>query len=79
MIAYTIYNLQFGKNTWSVMIGQNNIVVTKTSLPRHMQFGKTFNNWSDLEGSYKDSNLKTSFLLIQSGLIEPTKILYKTN
>jgi hypothetical protein len=75
MTTYTIYNLQFGKNTWSVMIGKTYIVVTKTSLPRHMQFGKTFKNWSDVESNYKDSNLKTSFLLIQSGLIQPTQTL----
>jgi hypothetical protein len=40
-----------------------------------MQFGKTFKNWSDVESNYKDSNLKTSFLLIQSGLIQPTQTL----
>lgn len=75
MTQYTLYKLSFGKQTWSVMIGGQFITVIKTSLPRHMQYGKSFNNWNQVESHYKDANLKSAFLQIQSGILEPTETL----
>ena len=77
MTPYNFYKLTFGKNTWSIMCTDRMITIIKTSLPRHMQYGKTYFSWDKVEASYKDANLKTAFLMIQSGLLEPTETLVK--
>ena len=59
------------------MCTEGMITIIKTSLPRCMQYGKTYFSWDKVEASYKDANLKTAFLMIQSGLLQPTQTLVK--
>ena len=78
MINETIYKnfkFTFGKTTWSIMTGGMYIVVIKTSQPKHMQFGKTFNSFDSAQKHYNCPKLKTALLQVELGLVEPTEIL----
>ena len=56
----TNYNFNIGKSTWSVnIIGKTGrVYVTKTSLPRHMRFGKCFENMEQPRPNYKMPDMK---------------------
>jgi hypothetical protein len=59
-MSNTNYNFNIGKSTWSVnIIGKTGrVYVTKTSLPRHMRFGKCFENMDAAKANYKSADMK---------------------
>ena len=59
----TNYNFNIGKSTWSVnIIGKTGrVYVTKTSLPRHMRFGKCFEIWTQPRPNYKSADMKCTW------------------
>jgi len=65
----TNYNFNIGKSTWSVNIiaKTGRVYVTKTSLPRHMRFGKCFENMDAAKANYKSADMKMHLELAALG------------
>ena len=65
----TNYKFNIGKSTWSVnIIGKTGrVYVTKTSLPRHMRFGKCFENMDAAKANYKSADMKMHMELAALG------------
>ena len=63
------YNFSIGKATWNVSIINNTgrVYVTKTSLPRHMRFGKCFENMDAAKANYKSADMKMHLELAALG------------
>lgn len=73
--TYKNFKFAFWKTTWSIMTGGMYIVVIKTSLPKHMQFGKTFSSFDSAQNHYNCPKLKTALLQVELGLVEPSEVL----
>lgn len=69
-----IYEFKNGKNTWGILVNKNYTHIIKTSLPRHMQMGKTFQNIQVAQESYKDASLKAFLFQIECGLAQPVEL-----
>ncbi len=66
----TNYKFNIGKSTWSVNIVSKTgrVYVTKTSLPRHMRFGKCFENMDAAKANYKSEEMKMHLELAAPGI-----------
>ena len=65
----TNYKFNIGKSTWSVniMSKTGRVHVTKTSLPRHMRFGKSFETMDEAKANYKSADMKMHLELAALG------------
>ena len=63
------YNFSIGKATWnvSIMSKTGRVYVTKTSLPRHMRFGKCYENIEQALANYKSADMKMHLELANLG------------
>jgi len=59
---------------WSIYVtSYGSIHITNLSLPRHMQFGKSYQNWNEVYENYKSSDMKVQLLMIESEINSEAK------
>lgn len=54
---------------WSIYVTSYGYIhITNLSLPRHMQFGRSYQNWDEVYQNYKSADMKIQLLMIESEL-----------